>query len=161
MSSPTVVTVRFSNETLAANYSYRESHNYSCLYCSPVELSPKICYNTPVFVVEMNNTTNEVAGMGLIKNKPAMNRYYKVHEYGNTNRYIYIGKYYMSREQIGQYNERLIRVLDECLFKGKSHSKRGSGLSLFPEKIAKLYLSEDFEFDLKNEIKNVFLQHFR
>jgi hypothetical protein len=112
-------------------------------------------------VVEMNNTTNEVAGMGLIKNKPAMNRYYKVHEYGNTNRYIYIGKYYMSREQIGQYNERLIRVLDECLFKGKSHSKRGSGLSLFPEKIAKLYLSEDFEFDLKNEIKNVFLQHFR
>jgi hypothetical protein len=88
-----------------------------------------------------------------------MNRYYKVHEQGNTNRYIYIGKYYMSREQMCMYNERLVHTLDECLFKGKTHSKRGSGLSLFPEKIAKSYLSHDF--DIKKEIRNMFLQHFR
>ena len=41
-----VVTTRFNNETLKSNYSYRQKHNYSCMYCSPSELSPKIYYNT-------------------------------------------------------------------------------------------------------------------
>jgi hypothetical protein len=42
------------------------------MYCSPLELSSKIAYNTPVFVIEMNNFTNKIEGIGLIKNKPEM-----------------------------------------------------------------------------------------
>ena len=37
------------------------------MYCCPSELSPKIPYNTPVFVIEMNNSTNKIEGIGLIK----------------------------------------------------------------------------------------------
>ena len=77
----TIVTGRFNNETRDANYAYREKHKFSCLYSCPSELSPKISYNTPVFVIEMNNLTNKIEGIGLIKNKPETKKYYKVHSY--------------------------------------------------------------------------------
>ena len=51
----TIVTTRFNNDTLETNYSYRRKYGYSCIYCCPSELSPKISYNTPLFVIEMNN----------------------------------------------------------------------------------------------------------
>ena len=65
-----VVTTRFNKETLNSNYEYREKRGFKCMYCCPLELSPKILYNTPVFVIEMNNSTNKIEGIGLIKNKP-------------------------------------------------------------------------------------------
>jgi hypothetical protein len=155
----TVVTGRFNNETLDTNYQYRKKNNLKCIYCVPMELSPKISYETPVFVIEMNNSTNKVEGIGLIKNKPESNRYYKVHSDGNTNRYIYIGNYFIDKEIIERINPKLIHVLEEILFKGKTHSKRGCGLTLLPEKILKLDICKDF--DLKKEIKDMFLINFR
>ena len=65
----TIVTSRFNNETLETNYAYRRKHGYACMYCCPQELSPKIHYNTPVFVIEMNNQKNQIEGIGLIQNK--------------------------------------------------------------------------------------------
>ena len=65
-----IVTTRFNNETLDVNYAYRRKKNFSCMYCCPSELSPKILYDTPVFVIEMNNSTNKICCIGLIKNKP-------------------------------------------------------------------------------------------
>jgi hypothetical protein len=41
----TIVTSRFNNDTLEANYAYRKKHNLQCLYCCPSELSPKIHLN--------------------------------------------------------------------------------------------------------------------
>jgi hypothetical protein len=154
-----VVTGRFNNETLQANYNYRVKRNYQCMYCVPMELSSKISYNSPVFVIEMNNATNKIEGIGLIKNKPEVDRYYKVHIDGNTNRYIYIGKYFMNKETIERINPTLINVLEEILFKGKTHSKRGSGLTLLPEKILKLEICKDL--DIKKDIKDLFIIHFR
>ena len=154
-----LVTSRFNNETLNANYVYRKKHNFKCMYCAPLELSPKILYNTLVFVVEMNNETNKIAGIGLIKNKPVTKRYYKVHEDGNTNRFIYIGNYFLEREIIDDYNPLLVYVLEEILFKGYTHSKRGSGLTKIPEKVLKLDVCEGM--DIKKEIKQLFIGHFR
>jgi len=155
----TVVTVRFNNETLDANYAYRRKHNFGCLYCSPLELSSKIYYDSPVFVIEMNNSSNKIEGIGLIKNKPSSNRYYKVHDDGNTNRFIYIGDYFINREQIIGYNSFIVNILDEILFKGKTHSKRGSGLPIIPEKILKFDICNGR--DIKKEIKELFIYHFR
>lgn len=154
-----VVTGRFNNETLDANYAYRKKHGFTCIYCVPTELSPKILYNTPVFVIEMNNPANKIEGIGLIKNKPATNRYYKVHEDGNTNRFIYIGNYFLDKETINNYNPLLIFILEKILFKGYTHSKRGSGLTTIPEKVLKLDICEGI--DIKKEIKQVFIWHFR
>jgi hypothetical protein len=129
------------------------------MYCTPLELSPKIAYDTPVFVIEMNNSINQIAGIGLIKNKVAVDRYYKVHEDGNNNRYIYIGNYYLTREFINRCNPFLVEILEHILFKGKTHSKRGCGLSLIPEKVLKFDICK--ENDIKKEIKDLFIYHFR
>lgn len=154
-----VVTVRFNNETLEANYTYRMKHGYKCIYCSPLELSSKIPYDKPVFVIEMNNSTNKIEGIGLIKNKPETNKYYKVHTDGNNNRFIYIGDYFITRETINNIDPLLVYILDDILFKGKTHSKRGQGLSLIPEKILKFDICQ--RMDLKKNIRNVFVNSFR
>jgi hypothetical protein len=129
------------------------------MYCTPLKMSPKIFYNTAVYVIEMNNQTNQIAGIGLIRNKCATDRYYKVHQDSNTNRYTYIGDYYLSRETIYHTNPFLVEILEQILFKGKTHSKRGFGLSLLPEKVLKLDICK--QNDIKKEIKDVFLYNFR
>lgn len=154
----TVVTGRFNSETLISNYEYRRRHEFKCMYCCPSKLSPKIPHDTLVFVIEMNNSTNMIEGIGLIKNKPEMEKYYKVHLDGNTNRYIYIGKYFIDRKTMEDYNPHLVQILEQILFKGKTHSKRGSGLTIIPEKVLKLDICKDI--NIKKEIKDVFINTF-
>ena len=72
----TVVTGRFNSETLISNYEYRRRREFNCIYCCPSKLSPKVPNNTLVFVIEMNNSTNMIEGIGLIKNKPETEKYY-------------------------------------------------------------------------------------
>lgn len=153
-----VVTGRFNNETRDKNYEYRKKYDYKCIYCVPQELSPKISYGLPVFVIEMNNSVNKIEGIGLIKNKPEFDKYYKVHTDGNTNRYTYIGKYFMDRDLIYRYNSRLVDILEVILFKGKTHSKRGLGLTCIPEKVLILDICRGF--DVKQEIKRLFIEYY-
>ena len=100
----------------------------------------------------MNNSLNQIMGIGLIKNKLITDKVYKVQEDSNCNRYIYIGEYHISREVLDEYNPFLVYVLDEILFKGYTHSKRGSGLTKIPEKVLKLEICEGL--DIKKEIKS-------
>jgi hypothetical protein len=153
-----VVTSRFNNDTLEKNHEYRSKKGFGCMYCSPLELSPKIEYNTPVFVIEMNNSTNKIEGIGFIKNKPEITKYYKVHSDSNTNRYTYIGKYFITREILDEYSPLLVHLLEQHLFKGYTHSKRGTGLSLLPEKVFSLDTCEGIH--VKKEIKKIFTYHF-
>ena len=154
-----VVTTRFNNATLDANYAYRKKKEFQCMYCSPTEITSKIPYNEPVFVIEMNNETNQIAGIGLIKNSISKNKYFKVHKDANTNRYTYIGKYFLDREKINDVNAHLVSILENILFKGKTHSKRGAGLTLIPQKVLDLDICK--RIDIKKEIKNIFIYYFR
>jgi hypothetical protein len=150
------VTGRFTNETLAENYEYREINGIKCLYCCPLPLSPKIYYDTYVFVIEMNNTMNQIEGIGIIKNSHETKKYYRVHKDGNRNRYTYIGNFYISREMILRKNSCLVDILDQVLFKGYTHSKRGSGLLIFPEKVL-----STITINVKQEIIDLFVYYFR
>jgi len=155
----TVVTSRFNTETLISNYEYRKKYGFKCIYCCPSELSPKILYDTPVFVIEMNNSTNKIEGFGLIKNRIETNRYYKVHSDGDRNRYIYIGNYFIDRQTIESYNPQLVYILEIVLFKGKTHSKRGSGLTIIPEKVLKFDVCKCI--NVQKDIKDLFIYQFR
>ena len=64
-------------------------------------------------------------------------------------------KYYI----IDDYNSPLLYALEEILFKGKTHSKRGSGLTTIPEKVLKFDVCEGI--NIKKEIKELFIYHFR
>jgi hypothetical protein len=149
-----VVTARFNNETLETNYAYRKKKQAECIYCVPLELSPKIPYHSPVFVIEMNNSNNKILGIGLIKNMPET-KYYKVHTDANTNRYTYIGKRFMDRDLINDLNPRLVFILEQILFKGYTHSKRGSGLTSIPEKVVKIEMEQGN--DIKRDIYSLFI----
>lgn len=155
----TVVTGRYDNESWNNTLHYRTKKQFACIYASPYKLSPKIDLNSPVFVIEMNNSTNEIMGIGLIKNKIETDKVYKVQSDSNCNRYIYKGEYHVSRELLDKYNPFLVYVLDDILFKGRTHSKRGSGLTKIPEKVLKFDVCEGL--DIKTEIRNIFIHHFK
>ena len=153
-----VVTARFNNETLETNYAYRKKKGIACIYCVPLELSPKILYFAPVFVIEMNNSNNKILGIGLIKNMPEQ-KYYKVHSDSNTNRFTYIGKKFMDRDLMNELNPRLVFILEQILFKGYTHSKRGSGLTSIPEKVVNIELTQGN--DIKKDIYSLFSVHYK
>ena len=154
-----VVTSRYNNETWEANNENRIKRNVACLYASPHEMSPKIDMNSPVFVIEMNNSTNKIEGIGLIKNMSKTDKYYKIQRDVNYNRFIYMGNYHMNRDLIENYNPCLVYILDLILFKGYTHSKRGAGFTKIPEKVLKFDVCEGM--DIKKEIKQLFIYHFR
>ena len=149
----TIVTGRYNNETWDATVQYRTKKKFACIYAPPYKLVDAIDANSAVFVIEMNNSKNEIMGIGLIKNKLVTDKVYKVQADSNCNRYIYIGEYHISREILDDYNPLLVYVLDEILFKGYTHSKRGSGLTRIPEKILKSDICEGM--DIKTEIKKL------
>ena len=110
-----LVSTRFNDETWDQNKRYRKKHGLKCIYGSPLEFTKRICVDSNVFVLEMNNSTNKLEGIGLIKNKPETTRYYKVHQDGNTNRYIYIGNYFLDDKTIQEYDNHLVSILEEIL----------------------------------------------
>jgi hypothetical protein len=154
----TVVTTRFNNETWEENLNYREKNKIKCLYCSPLEMSPSICLNIGVFVVEMNNSKNKIEGIGFIKNKPHTDRYYGVYRDGNYNRYIYKGKYYLCRDELIKLNDQLVVVLDYILFKERTHLKRGSGFTRIPEKLFKHPICENI--NIKTVLREMFINYY-
>jgi hypothetical protein len=153
---------------------YRSSSNHKgCIYGAPIKMSVKIWGNSLVFVIEMNNSTNKIEGVGLIRNaiqfdklhvvkqsNPLINNRsnYKVYESRNYNRYIYKSEFRIDRETILKYNPRLVTILNHILFKEKTHVKRGSGLTILPEKLLKHKLCNNL--NMNQELKNIFQQVF-
>ena len=107
----------------------------------------------------MNNSTNKIEGIGLIKNKPITDKYYKIQEAQCYNRYVYFGEYHIERASIELYNPYLVYVLDQILFKGYTHSKRGAGFTTIPERVLAFDICKDI--DIKKEIRNLFIYRFR
>jgi hypothetical protein len=132
----TLATTRFTNSTWESNINYRRKHNISgCIYGSPQEMSPKILPDSLVFVVEMNNETNNIEGIGLVRNRAHLDKYYNIYQDGNYNRFVYKSDYYLDREKLCEYNHCLVKALDYILFKEKSHLKRGSGFTAITPKL--------------------------
>jgi hypothetical protein len=153
-----IVSTRFNNDTWKENTEYRERNNLSgCSYGAPYPMSPKIPLTALVFVVEMNNSINKIEGIGLVRNRVSHEKKHRIHYNRNYNRYIYQGKYRISREDIERINTRLVGIIDTVCFKGYTHLKRGIGFTSVSEKILREKCSG---LDLKNEIKQVFIQMF-
>ena len=154
-----IATTRFNNDTWNENANFRKKNNYNgCIYGTPAGLSSKIDKDVVLFVIEMNNTTNKIEGIGVIKNTLRRDKYYKIYDVGNFNRYTYTGKYRIDRDELSVINNDLVNFLDKVLFKGKTHSKRGDSISLFPKRV----MCETFEeMDIKQEIKTIFMRKFR
>lgn len=154
----TLASTRFNNSTLEENEKYRTKTNNACIYCSPQRMSPKIKTDSLVFVVEMNNELNQIEGIGLIKNTVKFDKYLKVYETCNFNRYVFKGKHRIKREELSRYNGELVEILDDILFKGKTHLKRGAGITTITDKLLKNERCKGL--DIKRIIKEIFITTF-
>jgi hypothetical protein len=124
----TFLTTRFTNETLAENLRYRDTNQVACIYGLGVAISDKHPHE-PLYVLEMNNSTNTLVGIGIITKKI----HPRVSIYTNPyyNRYIYKGNHYIPAEKIPPD---ILEELEETLFKGRGHMKRGKSMTQLPPK---------------------------
>ena len=105
-------TTRFTDSTWNENVIFRQKYNYTgCIYGSPSQLSCKIEKNAVLFVIEMNNTTNKILGIGVIKNINRHDKYYCVYNSGNFNRYTFTGKYRIDRSELLTINQNLVEII--------------------------------------------------
>jgi hypothetical protein len=84
-----------------------------------------------MFVLEMNNDTNKIIGVGMIRNHAICSKYH-VYENGTYNRYAYSGKYRIDRSEMAEEEEVIMQAFDILCFTGNRHMKRGQGLKSFP-----------------------------
>lgn len=127
-----LMTSRFNSETFEENQNFRNhNENVGCVYCSPQTISHKITLNSVMFILEMNNDTNRIVGIGMVRNHPYSGKY-NVYKNGNYNRYVYVGKYRIDRSDMTLEEDKIMQVFDILCFTGNRHMKRGQGLRAFP-----------------------------
>ena len=150
---------RYNNKTLEEVTYYRNINNIEndkSIYCSPMQIKNDIPINETLMILEMNNDTNKVIGVGLIKNYIWADKQYNIYTERNYSRYIYKGNYRILREEIetiGKKYESLMKIFDLVLFKGKTHVKRGQGITEVPEKLyAHIKINEEGLMDLLRQM---------
>ena len=76
---------RFNNET----YEYFSKYNdkiKGCVYNCPVRIKESIAPSKKIYVIEMNNSTNKIMGIGIV-NGLTLIRKHKIYKDVNYNRY--------------------------------------------------------------------------
>lgn len=148
-----LLTTRFNNDTWNENSNYKERNKIQgCIYGSATKIKCTIPLNNLVFIIEMNNSKNNIEGIGLVRNFTHFDKYYKIYDSGTYNRYVYKSDYRIDRSCL---QVELVEVLEKMCFKGKSHLKRGIGFTSIPEK-----LKRNMYYDIEKCIKNEFIEKF-
>ena len=153
-----LMTSRFNTTTRKQNEIYRnQKWPQGCIYCAPEPISEKIPFNSKMIILEMDNDTNKIFAVGMCVNKSFINKY-NVYSDGNYNRYTYIGKHRITREELQTKEEcAIFDALDILCFKGNDHMKRGHGIKSFP---VKMLLRCHTIVDIPAFIENMFKTRF-
>lgn len=154
MRNKTVATTRFNNKTYDENYKYKQLlTDTACIYGTPIKIKPSIPLESIVYVIEMNNSTNKIEGIGIIVNKHVVDKNYRIYQEMDYNRYIYKGRRHISITQItNEYDKQIIYVLEQLLFKGERHCKRSQGITQLQQWI----LHNKYNFDFVKAIETIF-----
>lgn len=130
-----VTTTRFNKETYHENRGWRRQYNYDgCIYGSPIKMNYQIPPEANVFIIEMNNSNNKINGIGLLLNRTYLDKKYNIYSDNNYNRYVYKGHFRVSRHDLKKEYMQELTQLEDMVFKGYTHSKRGQGFMLIPKK---------------------------
>jgi hypothetical protein len=135
-SNEIMLTTRFTTETFHENKRYRDTHNIPCIYSSSLPISDKLPYQD-YYILEMNNSTNRIMGIGKISKKLEPTE--TIYSYKYYNRYTYKGTTYAQINQdLPQKYQEIITRAERKIFYGRGHIKRGSSFTSFP-----IYKHED------------------
>lgn len=152
-------TTRFNNATYQENMDYRAKNNIPAMYGTTIRTYKKYLSSALIFVIEMNNELNRIEGIGLIRNILLTEKRHRIYSNGDYNRFIYHGNYWINRTQIAELDNELVEIFDLILFKGKSHLKRQSGISIITDK---LFTNWRYELcDLKERVRKLFITIFK
>ena len=154
-----IYTTRFTSDTYYQNVRYKQNIEwdgslYSTMLTFPVNTPDKL-----LFVLDMNNTTNKIVGIGLVRNVLAKDQDINIYSNPSFNNYIYKSTYYIPLMQMGMgpgtgmgtgmeleketgdddedWKKFIEEEFEAKLFYGKSHSKRGGSFMVFPQKFKK------------------------
>ena len=139
-----VACTRFSDETFAENRQWRERHQHAgCVYGVSRPIKRTIPHGAWIYVVEMNNTgRGRIEGIGLIRNINRNAKPHRIYSDHNYNLEVYSGKHRISREEMLSHTAwtvpketSLLSELENKLFRGKGHLKRGWGITMLPAAI--------------------------
>ena len=150
-----LLTSRFNNNTYRENEKYRERNRekkIGCIYCSPDPISQAIPLESIMYILEMNNDTNKIIGIGLIRNHP-INGKLNVYCKGNYNRYTFVGRTRIDRSEMNEEEDLVMKIFDILCFRGNKHMKRGQGLKSFPTELLFILIKK---VDLVKYIGNMF-----
>ena len=129
-----VATTRFNNETYLENVNWRIKNNWDgCIYGVPMKIRDVFGEGCPLFIIEMNNDENLIEGIGIINNSVCTDKYYRIYKDGNYNRYTYKSKFRIDRDDFLEEDYKIVEKIEDILFKGKGHCKRGQGISSIPK----------------------------
>ena len=130
-----IATTRFNNETLRENRRWMDNISnteWKCIYGPSRKINTnKIPVYSLMYILEMNNERNEIAGIGMIRNYV----YFDMDIYTdvNFNQFIYKGKQHIEREEMSETDlDGPIFAIENKIFKGKKHLKRGGGITCVP-----------------------------
>ena len=131
-----VGTVRFNNKTYLENYCWKERKKHKgCAY----GLNKPLCKNIPngkyIYIIEMNNDINKIMGIGKIKNELVHSNRSRMYKEEGRNQIIYKSNDFISRNDMInniQKSRIVIKFLENILFYGSKHFKRGQGCVILP-----------------------------
>jgi len=152
----TIASTRFNNDTWNENNEYRRTNEiHGCIYGTPNPISEMITLNTNVIICEMNNSCNKIMGLGMIKNYLYTNKKYQIYSKGNYNRFTYKSEYRVDIEDILEDEKQIIEDLENIVFKGKGHLKRGFGITSIPQK-----KMSNLNYNIKEKVWKLFSTRF-
>jgi hypothetical protein len=140
-----IASTRFNAETYAANQRYRRKHGISVIYGTntPIcDIHPKYAV---MFVLEMNNSTNVIEGIGRIRNQlypREMKNIYTNIAHSEYNAFFYKGTKWVSRDIIQKKDPDLLIIFENMLFKKKTHIKRQGGITVITEKLLSHWMED-------------------
>ena len=159
-----IMTTRFNNSNCKINREYihekeKNNNNMKCIYCSPYQIAREIPLESKIFVLEMNNDTNKIMGIGMIRNHH-YNYKFSVYDTNKSyHRFTYVGNYNIRRQEMSVEENVLLQYLDRKCFYGNHHLKRGRGLTQLPCSL-QYDLIHKMNFDVSQFIKTMFQKRF-
>ena len=135
-----IMTTRFNRKTWGENVDFCNQHNIrGSLYGSRVRVSDTIGYRDYMFVLEMLNIPRghrgypgKIMGIGLVQNRPVHNKSYNIYSNTNYNRFCYKSKYRVDRNMMNENDLTILHYLEDIVFRGYTHMKRGCGITRIP-----------------------------
>ncbi len=129
-------TVRFNNSTYLENHNWKQRKNHKgCAYGLDKPICKNVPLGKPIYIIEMNNDINKIMGIGKIKNQINYSNRSRMYKEECFNQYIYKSPYFISRNDIMKTKripQVVLRFLENILFYGHKHFKRGQGCLILP-----------------------------